>query len=132
MPITDYQRAIAAFRQERKAHYENTISSDPESLDSAFGCYSDYHKDVFGFRPHWSGSDPGQPLAKVELIEAMVGVDVYVFAMKSTPEGRAQLRAEGWVVEEPAPEAPKPRPRQPKLEGPMQAAIRKLEERMSS
>lgn len=55
---------------------------------------SDYHKDVFGYRLRLNGSD------RATLIEELDRIDQYMEKMKSTPEGRAQLREEGWVVDE--------------------------------
>ena len=56
---------------------------------------SDYHKDVFGFRKRMWG-EPAEVLC-----DELDRIDQYMDAMKRTPEGRAQLRAEGWVVDEP-------------------------------
>ena len=56
---------------------------------------SDYHKDVHGFRCRMYGEPKEAVIAKLE------SLDAYMEAMKSTPEGREQLREEGWVVDEP-------------------------------
>ena len=56
---------------------------------------SDYHKDVFGSRLRmW-----GKP-ADVICFE-LDRIDQYMAAMESTPEGREQLRQQGWHIEEP-------------------------------
>ena len=65
---------------------------DTEELASI---YSDYHKDVHGVRPR------GVPLDnRADLIEGLQGLDRYMARMKSTPEGREQLREEGWYIDE--------------------------------
>jgi len=64
---------------------------DTEELATYF---SDYHKDVHGVRPH--GIDLTNRVAVVEGLESL---DRYMDSMKSTPGGRARLRAEGWWVE---------------------------------
>jgi hypothetical protein len=53
----------------------------------------DYHKDVHGYRPHWV--DLTNREVVIEWIESL---DWYMESMKSTPEGLAQLREEGWMV----------------------------------
>jgi hypothetical protein len=65
---------------------------DTEELASI---YSDYHKDVHGVRPR------GIPLDnRGDLIEGLQGLDRYMDNMMVTPEGRARLRAEGWLIPE--------------------------------
>lgn len=60
------------------------------------GCiYSDYFKDVHGFRPrNVSYKD------RDGLIKGLVDLDNYIEVMKSTKEGRNQLREEGWCIAE--------------------------------
>lgn len=65
---------------------------DTEELASWF---SDYHKDVHGIRPRWVDHTD-----RVAIIDGIQSLDRYMYNMKSTPEGRAQLRADGWVVDE--------------------------------
>jgi len=64
---------------------------DTEELASYF---SDYHKDVHGVRPRWVDHTD-----RVALIDGLESLDRYMATMKATPEGRAQLREEGWHVE---------------------------------
>ena len=66
---------------------------DTEELASIF---SDYHKDVHDVRPRWVDHTD-----RVALIDELESLDRYMANMKATPEGRAQLREEGWHVEEP-------------------------------
>jgi hypothetical protein len=55
--------------------------------------YSDYYKDVHGFRPRNISADD-----RNGLIAGLIQLDCYMFNMRSTPAGRAQLKSEGWVV----------------------------------
>jgi len=64
---------------------------DTEELASWF---SDYHKDVHGVRPRWVDHTD-----RVAVIDGIQSLDRYMESMRSTPEGRAQLRADGWHVE---------------------------------
>lgn len=58
------------------------------------GYYSDFHKDLHGFRPrHHSEEEFNNPEKLKELIR---GLHKYMDALKKTPEGRAQLKADGW------------------------------------
>ena len=61
--------------------------------------YSDFHKAFYGWRPRdvytateWHNRD--------FLIARINGIHDIMDAMKTTPEGRAELRASGWVVED--------------------------------
>lgn len=65
---------------------------ETEELASYF---SDYHKDVHGLRPRWVDHTD-----RVAVIDGIESLNRYMEMMKSTPEGRARLREEGWVVEE--------------------------------
>lgn len=57
--------------------------------------YSDYSKDVNGFRDRSiSYSD------REALIAGLTRLDNYMESMKSTKEGRNILRSEGWVIRE--------------------------------
>jgi hypothetical protein len=64
---------------------------DTEELASYF---SDYHKDVHGVRPRWVDHTD-----RVAIIEELESLDRYMDNLRSTPEGRARLRADGWWVE---------------------------------
>jgi hypothetical protein len=62
--------------------------------DELAGIFSDYHKDVHGVRPRWvDHTDRGA------LIAGLTALDEYMCWMRSTPEGRAELREQGWRVE---------------------------------
>jgi len=65
--------------------------------DELASIYSDYHKDVYGFRPLGARI----MLGRDAIIQGLQNLDMYMEIMKSTPEGRAQLREEGWIIEEP-------------------------------
>jgi hypothetical protein len=66
---------------------------DTEELASIFW---DYYKDVHGVRPRWIDHTDRRVL-----IHGLEGLDHHMATMKATPKGRAQLREEGWHVEEP-------------------------------
>jgi hypothetical protein len=56
--------------------------------------FSDYYKDVHGIRPRWiDHTDRGV------LMAGLTALDDYMAHMRSTPEGREQLRDDGWVVD---------------------------------
>ena len=63
---------------------------ETEELASYF---SDYHKDVHGVRPRWVDHTD-----RVAVIDGLHALDRYMEQMRSTPAGRARLRAEGWDV----------------------------------
>lgn len=64
------------------------------STDELAGIFSDYYKDVHGTRPRWIDHTN-----RVALIGGLQGLDDYMEHMRSTPEGREQLRERGWQVE---------------------------------
>ena len=66
-----------------------------EELQSYF---SDFHKDYYGFRPRFA--TPEQWRDREWLIESIDAIHDAMDERKKTPEGRASLRAEGWVIEE--------------------------------
>lgn len=53
--------------------------------------YSDFHKDVFGYRPRNCHT-------REERIAAYDAAASHFAALKQTPEGREALRADGWDV----------------------------------
>ena len=59
---------------------------------------SDFHKDFFGFRPRYA--TPEQWRNREYLEAAINAIHNRMDAMKLTTEGRQELRANGWVVEE--------------------------------
>lgn len=65
---------------------------DSYEYDDLVNILSDYSKDVQGFRMRMYGE------SRESVIQALVGLDNYMEAMRSTPEGRAQLVEEGWVL----------------------------------
>ena len=58
----------------------------------------DYYKDCFGSRPRQFSPMFWQNEAQVDRVIAQC--DAYLDNMKRTPEGRAELRDNGWIVEE--------------------------------
>ena len=62
--------------------------------------FSDFFKDVHGYRPRNVSFDNREGL-----IAGLDGLYSFMDAMKTTVEGRNQLRDDGWVINEPSVEA---------------------------
>jgi hypothetical protein len=60
--------------------------------------YSDFHKDFHGWRPR--GATPEQWRDREFLVAQINGIHDALDAMKTSPEGRAELRRAGWVIED--------------------------------
>ena len=58
----------------------------------------DFYKDCYGFRPRYF--TPKFWTIEAEVDAAIARCDAYLDNMKRTPEGRAELRELGWIVEE--------------------------------
>jgi hypothetical protein len=71
---------------------------DGMDVDELQSYYSDFHKDYYGFRPR--SATPEQWRSRDWLIESINGIHDAFDAMKKTAEGREQLRAEGWRIDE--------------------------------
>ena len=56
--------------------------------------YSDYHKDLMGFRP----SKGIVSMTREKLNEEISALDAHFFRLESTPQGRKMLRDAGWQV----------------------------------
>ena len=67
------------------------------TVEDLQGYYSDFHKDFHGWRPR--GATPEQWRDRGFLVAQINHIHDAMDAMKATPEGRAQLRAAGWVIE---------------------------------
>jgi hypothetical protein len=67
------------------------------TVEDLQGYYSDFHKDFHGWRPR--GATPEQWRDRDFLVEQINRIHDAMDAMKATPEGRAQLREAGWVIE---------------------------------
>jgi hypothetical protein len=72
------------------------------NVEELQGYFSDFHKDYYGMRPRFATPEQWRDR---EWLEARI-TDIHnaMDARKLTFEGREQLRAEGWVVDEPDPE----------------------------
>jgi hypothetical protein len=68
------------------------------SVEELQGYFSDFHKDFFGFRPRYA--TPEQWRSREYLEAAINAIHNTMDKMKETYEGRCELRAAGWVVEE--------------------------------
>jgi hypothetical protein len=68
---------------------------DVEELQSYL---SDFHKDFFGFRPRYATPEQWRDR---EYLEASINaIHNIMDKMKETPSGRAELRANGWVIDD--------------------------------
>jgi hypothetical protein len=68
------------------------------TVDDLQSYYSDFHKDFYGWRPR--GATPEQWTNREFLVAQINSIHDALDAMKTTPEGRAQLRRDGWVIED--------------------------------
>jgi hypothetical protein len=77
---------------------ENADELDNYDVDGLQSYYSDFHKDLHGFRPrHHSEEEWNDPEV---LKDAIRKLHKYMDMLKSSPEGRAQLKADGWHIDE--------------------------------
>jgi len=67
-------------------------------LDELQSYFSDFYKDFYGFRPRFA--TPDQWNSSEWLIMHIQDIHDVMEKMKTTPEGREQLRYEGWSVDE--------------------------------
>ena len=72
------------------------------TVEELQGYFSDFHKDYFGFRPRCA--TPEQWRDREYLETGINTIHNAMDAKKLTFEGREELRAAGWVVDEPEPE----------------------------
>jgi hypothetical protein len=72
------------------------------SVEELQGYYSDFHKDLNGFRPR--GIAEEQWNSKQFLVIQINLLHNQMDQLKETFEGREQLREQGWIVEEPTAE----------------------------
>ena len=72
------------------------------SVDELQSYLSDFHKDYFGFRPR--SATPEQWRSREYLEDSISAIHNDMDAKKLTFAGREELRAAGWVVDEPEPE----------------------------
>ena len=70
------------------------------SVEELQGYFSDFHKDFYGFRPRFA--TPEQWRDREWLESSINAIHDTMDSMKETAEGRAELRANGWVIEESA------------------------------
>ena len=68
------------------------------TVDDLQSYYSDFHKDFYGWRPR--GATPEQWRDRGFLVAQINGIHDALDAMKKTESGRAQLRRDGWVIED--------------------------------
>ena len=68
------------------------------SVEELQGYFSDFHKDFFGFRPRYA--TPEQWRDREWLEAGINAIHNTMDAKKLTFEGREELRAAGWVVNE--------------------------------
>jgi len=68
------------------------------NVEELQGYLSDFHKDFFGFRPRYA--TPEQWRSREYLEAAINAIHNTMDKMKQTFNGREELRAAGWVVDE--------------------------------
>ena len=69
------------------------------NVEELQGYFSDFHKDFYGFRPRFATPEQWRDRS---WLEAQINcIHNAMDVMKETVEGRKELRANGWVVEEP-------------------------------
>ena len=56
--------------------------------------YSDYHKDVYGFRPRHVGE-----MSEAEICERIDMLDNYIEMVSKDPILRKQFEADGWIFD---------------------------------
>jgi hypothetical protein len=69
------------------------------SAEELQGYYSDFHKDLNGFRPR--GATEEQWSSKQYLVTQINLLHDQMDQLKETFKGREQLREQGWIIEEP-------------------------------
>jgi hypothetical protein len=71
---------------------------DTLTVDDLQSYFSDFHKDFYGFRPRFATPEEWRD---AEWLKARItAIHDAMDHMKTTPSGRAELRRQGWVVEE--------------------------------
>ena len=68
------------------------------SVEELQGYYSDFHKDFYGFRPRGASADDFNNRAWLEF--QIDSIHEAMDRLKATAQGRKELRANGWVIEE--------------------------------
>ena len=68
------------------------------TVEELQGYFSDFHKDFYGFRPRYA--TPEQWRSREYLEAAINAIHNTMDRMKQTLEGRQELRANGWIIEE--------------------------------
>jgi hypothetical protein len=71
---------------------------DTLSVDDLQSYFSDFHKDYYGFRPRFATPEEWRDAEWLK--QQITYIHDEMDHMKTTPEGRAELRRQGWVVEE--------------------------------
>lgn len=76
----------------------SNFNYDSLDLHEAQGIYSDFYKDVHGFRPRFHTTEEWND--REFIIKQIEELHDYMDNLRKTPEGRAQLREEGWSIDE--------------------------------
>ena len=69
------------------------------NVEELQGYFSDFHKDMYGFRPRFA--TPEQWRDRSWLEEQINYIHDEMDAMKKTFMGREELRRRGWIIDEP-------------------------------
>ena len=75
-----------------------SIENEQTFLEELQSTFSDFYKDYYGFRPRFATTEQWNDIGWLK--EHIDGIHNAMDAMKKTPEGRKQLRAEGWHIDE--------------------------------
>ena len=68
------------------------------NVEELQGYFSDFHKDFYGFRPRFGSSEQWRDREWLET--EITAIHNAMDEMKETPEGRKELRANGWSIDE--------------------------------
>ena len=68
------------------------------NVEELQGYFSDFHKDFYGMRPRFG--TPEQWRDRNWLETEINTIHNAMDRMKETPEGRAELRSQGWVIDD--------------------------------
>lgn len=68
------------------------------NVEELQGYFSDFHKDFYGMRPRFGSPEQWRDRSWLE--SEINTIHNAMDEMKETPEGRAELRSQGWVIED--------------------------------
>ena len=72
------------------------MTNEQMTVQQLLSHYSDFYKEIHGFRPMFS--KPGIDYTEAEAQALIASCHAYLNAVAGTPEGRQQLENEGWIL----------------------------------